>query len=362
MSRKKHKNNKNIAKRIVKTIFLTVVVVLLFAVVLTGILIGIRDSYLEHNTSTQQKYCIQLSDTLYYMYNSGVSDEEAVKYIAENIEASGSSWAFFFKNDTVLFAKNMSTTDNLGELSNSGKFLSELKSQDAVITSETFQYGDNLYLVGIITDEAQFLSSGGIKIYSIYILLLFAAIALIGIGSVVALAGAWVRSDKMLADNKKTLQKRNVKFEKINNDNTANKNLSPSYAMKSSENNRYKQYKFKFYLNARHAIYIDGLLGAMHPHTWELTMNVIKKQDTFIEFNKIEQKIDEFIKQYQDKELNAVEPFDVINPTLENCCDYFKEKISDILENEGWILLMMEMSETPSRSYVISMIDENEKN
>ena len=47
---------------------------------------------------------------------------------------------------------------------------------------------------------------------------------------------------------------------------------------------RYKQYKFKFYLNARHAIYRDGVMGQVHPHTWEITLNVIKGRDEFVEF------------------------------------------------------------------------------
>lgn len=124
--------------------------------------------------------------------------------------------------------------------------------------------------------------------------------------------------------------------------------------------NRYRQYRFKFYLNARHAIFIDGNLGEVHPHTWEITLNVIKGRDEFIQFHALEQKIEAFMDQYQDRYLNEVEPFDVVNPTLENCCHYFKEKLSEILADQGWLFLMMEMSETPARSYVISIADESE--
>lgn len=123
---------------------------------------------------------------------------------------------------------------------------------------------------------------------------------------------------------------------------------------------RYKQYKFKFYLNARHAIYRDGVRGQVHPHTWEITLNVIKGRDEFVEFFVLEQKVEEFMDQYQDQLLNDMKPFDVLNPTLENCCEYFKEQLVEILNKEGWIFLMMEMSETPTRSYVISLIDEGE--
>ena len=48
------------------------------------------------------------------------------------------------------------------------------------------------------------------------------------------------------------------------------------------------------------------------------------------------------------------------NPTIENVCLYFKEKLQEILNAMGWIFLMIEMSETPGRTYVISMLDEQE--
>ena len=42
---------------------------------------------------------------------------------------------------------------------------------------------------------------------------------------------------------------------------------------------RFRQYKFKFYLNARHGIYKNGLMGEIHPHTWEIVINVVKGRD-----------------------------------------------------------------------------------
>lgn len=124
---------------------------------------------------------------------------------------------------------------------------------------------------------------------------------------------------------------------------------------------RYSQYKFKFYLNASHAIYIDGHIGERHPHTWEITINVLKEKTEFIQFSNLEKKIENWMKNYQDKYLNEIEPFDQINPTMENCCDYFKEVISSILHTEGWILLSIEMSETPTRSYVINLFDSDQQ-
>lgn len=125
---------------------------------------------------------------------------------------------------------------------------------------------------------------------------------------------------------------------------------------------RYRQYKFKFYINASHAIYINGKLGERHPHTWEIVLCTLKIQEDFVQFDRVEQQIEEFIDQFQESYMNDIPPFDLINPTLENCCEYFKDQISELLRKEGWLLLMIEMSETPTRSYVINLLDESDNN
>ena len=124
---------------------------------------------------------------------------------------------------------------------------------------------------------------------------------------------------------------------------------------------KYKQYRFKFYLNASHYIQIEGRQGQSHPHTWEITLDVLKVRDEFIRFNEVEERVEAFLKPYQDAVLNEVEPFNLINPTVENCCEYFKDELQIILAEQGWLMLMISIAETPSRVYVISLLaDESE--
>ena len=40
-------------------------------------------------------------------------------------------------------------------------------------------------------------------------------------------------------------------------------------------------YHYKFYLNANHAIYLNGQLGQTHPHTWEFSFEVINENKDF---------------------------------------------------------------------------------
>ena len=110
---------------------------------------------------------------------------------------------------------------------------------------------------------------------------------------------------------------------------------------------RYQQYKFKFYMDARHAIYIGGKLGEVHPHTWEIVLHVVKGKENFEPFHVLEKAVEEFLEPFQNNYLNDMKPFDILNPTIENVCLYFKEKLQEILNAMGWIFLMIEMSETP---------------
>ena len=125
---------------------------------------------------------------------------------------------------------------------------------------------------------------------------------------------------------------------------------------------KYQQYRYKFYLNASHAIYIDNVKGQNHPHTWEITLNTIKVIDGFVQFDNVERKIDDFLNKFQDKNINEIPPFTSSNPTLENICEYFKDSIRQILAESGWLLLRIEMSETPARAYIIDLVDDSEEN
>lgn len=119
-------------------------------------------------------------------------------------------------------------------------------------------------------------------------------------------------------------------------------------------NRLFREYRFKFYLNASHSIIINGKQGEVHPHTWEIILDLLVPRDEFRQFHEYEKKLEEFLFQFQDKVINDVPPFDTIVPTLENIVDYMGRKTREIVENMEGHLLRIEGSETPTRSYVIS--------
>lgn len=114
-----------------------------------------------------------------------------------------------------------------------------------------------------------------------------------------------------------------------------------------------QKYRFKFYLNAVHAIEIDGVMGQEHPHTWEFGIEAFKSDDSFVMFSEVERGMERLFSAYQNKKMNDVAPFDVLNPTLENVSLYFKKLIERYLLDLQWFLTRVEISETPSRSFII---------
>ncbi len=120
----------------------------------------------------------------------------------------------------------------------------------------------------------------------------------------------------------------------------------------------YRQYRYKFYLNMNHSVTMNGHVGQIHSHTWEICMSISMANDgEIVPFYQLEQVIDGVLDKYQDKYINEVSPFDEINPTLENVCEYLHGVFDEKLKEHDWMLLCMEMSENPSKSYQISNLD-----
>jgi len=103
-----------------------------------------------------------------------------------------------------------------------------------------------------------------------------------------------------------------------------------------------------------HSVEFDGKQGAIHSHTWEICTSISVKDEEFVLFSDVEKCVAELLEKYQDKYINEIEPFDKMNPTLENVCDYLYEFLTEELKKKGWNLFLMEMSETPSRIYQVS--------
>lgn len=126
------------------------------------------------------------------------------------------------------------------------------------------------------------------------------------------------------------------------------------------DNKLFREYQFKFYLNAGHSISFQGQKGETHPHTWEFLIVILIRRENFREYHVYEKAIETFIAKYQNSVLNDIEPFDTIIPTLENIVDNFGQSIRQIVRNMEGVLCRIEGSETPTRRYNITYDEEPE--
>ncbi|OIK98249.1 6-pyruvoyl tetrahydropterin synthase [Oenococcus oeni] len=114
-------------------------------------------------------------------------------------------------------------------------------------------------------------------------------------------------------------------------------------------------YKMRSYINASHAIRWEAGIGSEHPHTWEIICEIVSSNDHMIKFEDIEEVITETISDLSGKFLNTIAPFDKINPTLENLTNYLFDMITDSLKKINCKLIRIEVGESPTRFYCISL-------
>ena len=119
------------------------------------------------------------------------------------------------------------------------------------------------------------------------------------------------------------------------------------------------QYVCKFYLNASHFIYINDKPGAPHSHCFEFVLDIgTKNKENFISFTEIETLVEDILQPYQEQLINEISPFNEINPTLENMATYFERVFLAQLVVHDWLLITLELSETPTRSYLINVVED----
>lgn len=117
----------------------------------------------------------------------------------------------------------------------------------------------------------------------------------------------------------------------------------------------HREYIFKLYLNARHSMnQSNGSCLNVHPHTWEIVVLLTKIHNEYIQFTTIEKKINDYLHKYEGECLNSIKPFDVLLPTMENVGEVFATDIINLLKKEDWRLHRLEISENPTRTFVLS--------
>lgn len=117
----------------------------------------------------------------------------------------------------------------------------------------------------------------------------------------------------------------------------------------------YNTYKLTSYINASHAVRWEGGMGKEHMHTWAVICEIHMNGGQMVPFNAIESELKEVSARFSGKFLNTVPPFDRVNPTLENLTTYFFQVISDLLRKSNATLTRLEIGESPTRFYCLTL-------
>ncbi|VDH10335.1 6-pyruvoyl-tetrahydropterin synthase family protein [Lactiplantibacillus plantarum] len=117
-----------------------------------------------------------------------------------------------------------------------------------------------------------------------------------------------------------------------------------------------RTYKIKSYVNASHAVRWATGSGKKHTHTWEIVCE-LHTVDAMVAFYDIEKNLHQALDELSGKFLNNLPEFKTVNPTVENVTEYLFTKIDKTLRDNGAQLLRIEVSDSPTRSYCISVTE-----
>ncbi|AOG32669.1 6-pyruvoyl-tetrahydropterin synthase [Lactiplantibacillus plantarum] len=117
-----------------------------------------------------------------------------------------------------------------------------------------------------------------------------------------------------------------------------------------------RTYKIKSYVNASHAVRWAAGSGKKHTHTWEIVCE-LHTVDAMVAFYDIEKNLHQALDELSGKFLNDLPEFKTVNPTVENVTEYLFTKIDKTLRDNGAQLLRIEVSDSPTRAYCISVTE-----
>lgn len=101
---------------------------------------------------------------------------------------------------------------------------------------------------------------------------------------------------------------------------------------------------------AAHAITMAGECEQSHVHTWHVTVIVAGAQldsdGLLCDFHLLECGLGEIVERFKDGDLNAIAPFDHLNPTAEHVARYIAQQMSEHLP-QGVALKRVSVTESP---------------
>ena len=112
-----------------------------------------------------------------------------------------------------------------------------------------------------------------------------------------------------------------------------------------------RYYKYTFKLNALH----DTSGGKPHAHTFYIVLFISsKKEDVFVEYAVIEEKIQKYLERFTNTLLNDAKEFRRVNPVIEAMGTIFFKRISAIVNSEEYELEKLEISDNILKKFIVA--------
>lgn len=123
----------------------------------------------------------------------------------------------------------------------------------------------------------------------------------------------------------------------------------------------FKGYKLKHKLIVLHNFQDNSDPSSVYAKAFEITMFISSLKTGMIRFDEMEAVIAKTLERFSQKELTLTSPFDQLEPTLENMGNVFYQVLRQNLARIDTSLEILEISESPIKTFVVNTININEK-
>jgi 6-pyruvoyltetrahydropterin/6-carboxytetrahydropterin synthase len=123
----------------------------------------------------------------------------------------------------------------------------------------------------------------------------------------------------------------------------------------------FKGFKLKHKLIVKYTVQDSSNSSSVLVKALELTLFISSLKSGMIRFDQMETVIRETLEKYSENELTLISPFDQLKPTLENMGVVFCQVIRQNLARIDAHLEVLEISESPIKTFIVNTVDTNEK-
>lgn len=128
----------------------------------------VEKSYVDTYLAQEQQYVEQINVSLEYMLRQGAGQKELADYMQEYVPVSGSYYAWLAKDESMIFVKNETVTDSLGEEGALPVFRETIQDKETCNVSAEFSYNGAEYITGMVVDKSYILDNPSFQSFKMY--------------------------------------------------------------------------------------------------------------------------------------------------------------------------------------------------